>query len=95
MGPIWDANSNITWASKLVGKLMIVHGELDDNVPPANSLRLVDALIKANKNFEFLIIPNANHPVMAVPYFWRRQWDFFVRELLGKVPPAYQMKPYP
>ena len=95
MGPIWDANSNITWASKLVGKLMIVHGELDDNVPPANSLRLVDALIKANKDFEFLIIPNANHPVMAVPYFWRRQWDFFVRELLGKVPPAYQMKPYP
>ena len=94
MGPIWDANSNITWASKLVGKLMIVHGELDDNVPPANSLRLVDALIKANKDFEFLIIPNANHPVMAVPYFWRRQWDFFVRELLGKVPPAYQMKPY-
>lgn len=95
MGPIWDANSNITWASKLTGKLMIVHGELDDNVPPANSLRLVDALIKANKDFDFLIIPNANHPVMAVPYFWRRQWDFLVRELLGKVPPAYQMKPYP
>jgi dipeptidyl-peptidase 4 len=94
MGPIWDANSNITWASKLVGKLMIVHGELDDNVPLANSLRLVDALIKANKDFEFLIIPNANHPVMAVPYFWRRQWDFFVRELLGRSPPAYEMNPY-
>ncbi len=94
MGPVWDANSNITWASKLVGKLMIVHGELDDNVPPANTFRLVDALIKANKDFELLIVPNANHPVMAVPYFWRRQWDFFVRELLGKTPPAYQMKPY-
>ena len=88
MGPMWDANSNITWASKLVGKLMIVHGELDDNVPLANSLRLVDALIKANKDFELLIIPNANHPVMAVPYFWRRQWDFFMRELLGQDAPG-------
>ena len=94
MGPVWDANSNITWASKLVGKLMIVHGELDDNVPPANAYRLADALIKANKDFEFLIIPNVNHPVMAVPYFWRRQWDFFVRELLGRKPPVFEMKPY-
>jgi dipeptidyl-peptidase-4 len=94
-GPVWDENSNITWASKLTGKLMIVHGELDENVPPANALRLVDALIKANKDFELLIIPNANHPVMAIPYFWRKQWDFFTKELLGKVPPPqYQMQPY-
>ena len=94
-GPFWDANSNIQWANKLTGKLMIVHGELDENVPLANSLRLVDALMKANKDFELLIIPNANHPVMARPYFYRRSWDFFVRELLGKMPPNdYPMKPY-
>jgi len=94
-GPHWDANSNITWADKLTGKLMIVHGELDENVPPANALRLVDALIKANKDFELLIIPNGHHPVMAIPYFWRKQWDFFSRELLGKLPPPeYQMQPY-
>jgi dipeptidyl aminopeptidase/acylaminoacyl peptidase len=94
-GPFWDANSNIQWAPKLAGKLMIVHGELDENVPLSNSLRLVDALMKANKDFELLVIPNANHPVMARPYFYRRSWDFFARELLGKTPPKdYPMKPY-
>ncbi len=94
-GPFWDANSNIHWASKLTGKLMIVHGELDENVPLSNSLRLVDALMTANKDFELLIVPNANHPVMARPYFYRRSWDFFARELLGKTPPKdYPMKPY-
>ncbi len=95
MGPVWDANSNIQWAPKLTGKLMIAHGELDENVPLANSLRLVDALIKANKDFELLIIPNAYHPLIAFPYFYRRSWDFFVRELIGKTPPpAFQMKPF-
>jgi dipeptidyl-peptidase 4 len=95
LGPLFDANSNITWASKLTGKLFVVHGELDENVPLANSLRLVDALMKANKDFELLIVPNAFHPVEAVPYFHRRRWDFFVRELLGKMPPAaYQMEPF-
>jgi dipeptidyl-peptidase 4 len=94
-GPFWDANSNVHWAPKLTGKLMIVHGELDENVPLSNSLRLVDALMKANKDFELLIIPNANHPIMARPYFYRRSLDFFARELLGKTPPKdYPMKPY-
>lgn len=60
-----------------------------------NSLRLVDALMKANKDFELLIVPNAFHPVEAFPYFHRRRWDFFVRELLGKTPPvAYQMEAF-
>jgi dipeptidyl aminopeptidase/acylaminoacyl peptidase len=94
-GPFWDANSNVQQASKITGRLMIVHGELDENVPLSNSLRLVDALMKANKDFELLIIPNANHPVMARPYFYRRSWDFLTRELLGKTPPQdYAMKPY-
>jgi dipeptidyl aminopeptidase/acylaminoacyl peptidase len=95
VGPEYDANSNITWASKLTGKLFVVHGEIDENVPLANSLRLVDALMKANKDFELLIVPNAFHPVEAFPYFHRRRWDFFVRELLGKTPPsAYQMEAF-
>jgi dipeptidyl aminopeptidase/acylaminoacyl peptidase len=95
LGPVYEANSNITWAPKLTGKLMIVHGELDENVPLANALRLVDALSRANKDFELLILPNIYHPVMATPYFYRRSWDFFVRELLGKTPPpAYQMRAF-
>jgi len=95
LGPLFDANSNITWASKLTGKLMVAHGEIDENVPLANSLRLVDALMKANKDFELLIVPNAFHPVEAVPYFHRRRWDFFVKELLGKTPPTgYQMEAF-
>jgi hypothetical protein len=51
--------------------------------------------MKANKDFELLVVPNAYHPVEAVPYFHRRRWDFFVRELLGKKPPAgYQMEAF-
>ncbi|MNT18043.1 Prolyl oligopeptidase family protein [compost metagenome] len=74
---------------------MIAHGELDENVPPLASLRLVDALIKANKDFDFLLVPNADHFLDAVPYYQRRRWDFFVRELLHETPPeAYLMKPF-
>lgn len=94
-GPLFDANSNITWAPKLTGKLFIAHGELDENVPPANSLRLVDALIQANKDFELLIVPNVDHVIENVPYFHRRRWDFFTRELLNKTPPAgYQVQAF-
>ena len=94
-GPLFDANSNIHWAPKLRGKLFVAHGELDENVPLANSLRLVDALINANKDFELLILPNADHRIENVPYFHRRRWDFFARELLGKTPPTgYRMQPF-
>lgn len=95
LGPLYDENSNITWAPKLEGRLLIAHGELDENVPPLASLRLVDALIKANKDFDFLLVPNADHFLDAVPYYQRRRWDFFVRELLHETPPeAYLMKPF-
>lgn len=95
LGPLYDENSNITWADKLEGRLFVAHGELDENVPPAATLRLVDALIRANKDFDFLIVPNADHYLDAVPYFQRRRWDFFVRELLGETPPpAYDMRPF-
>ncbi|MGH7025794.1 prolyl oligopeptidase family serine peptidase [Brevundimonas sp.] len=95
LGPLYDENSNITWAPKLEGRLFVAHGELDENVPPLASLRLVDALSKANKNFDFLMVPNADHFLDSVPYYQRRRWDFFVQELLHETPPAaYPMKPF-
>ena len=85
LGPQYDANSNITWASRLQGKLFLAHGELDENVPLAATLRLVDALSAANKPFELLIVPNADHWLAAVPYYNRRRFEFLVRHL---APPA-------
>lgn len=80
--------SNFAAARNLKGRLLIMHGELDDNVPPALSLRLADALIEANRDFELLILPNRDHFAFTSPYFIRRKWDFFVRELAGSAPPA-------
>ncbi len=76
LGPLYDENSNVTWAKKLEGDLFLAHGELDENVPMAATLRLVDALIQANKDFEFLVVPNADHFLDDSPYFHRRRYDF-------------------
>jgi dipeptidyl-peptidase-4 len=72
---------------------MLVHGTMDDNVPPANTLLVVDALLNANKDFDLLMIPNAHHGYgTATPYVMRRRWDYFVRYLAGKTPPfEYKM----
>jgi dipeptidyl-peptidase 4 len=69
---------------------------MDDNVPPNNTLLLVDALIKANKDFDLIMIPNAAHGYGAASqYMMRRRWDYFVRYLAGGIPPTeYQTKPY-
>lgn len=88
-GDNYDSQINARLAPNLRGKLLLVHGDIDDNVHPALTLQLVDALIKANKDFDLLILPNANHsfePHMA--YFIRKQWDYFVRHLLGEEPPS-------
>jgi hypothetical protein len=68
---------------------------MDENVPPNNTLLVVDALIKANKDFDLIIIPNAGHGYgQATQYMTRRRWDYFVRYLGGGVPPVeYEMKP--
>ncbi len=86
-GDHYAEQSNVTQAHRLEGKLLLIHGELDDNVHPASTLQLVDALIKANKDFDLLIVPNRYHGLNN-PYVNRRRWDFFVRHLLGVEPPS-------
>jgi dipeptidyl-peptidase-4 len=76
--------TNAELAANLKGHLMLVHGEVDNNVHPANTMRLVDALIKANKRFDLLMIPGARHAYgVAQPYFTQRMWDFFSEHLLS------------
>jgi dipeptidyl aminopeptidase/acylaminoacyl peptidase len=85
----YDSQATQNLAKNLKGKLLLAHGTMDSNVPPQNTLLVVDALIKANKDFELLMIPNAGHGFGAAGnYMMRRRWDFFVRHLLGAEPPA-------
>lgn len=84
----YEAQANQTYASNLKGKLLIAHGNMDDNVPPYNSYLLVDALVKANKDFDLIIFPNARHGFGEDSnYMTRRRWDYFVKHLMGGEPP--------
>lgn len=83
----YEEQSNYTLAKNLRGKLFLAHGDVDENVPIAATIKLVDALVKANKDFDFLIMPNRSHGFGSDPYFVRRRWDYFVRHLLGVNPP--------
>jgi dipeptidyl aminopeptidase/acylaminoacyl peptidase len=76
-------NSNVTHAAKLTGKLMLVVGELDDNVDPASTAQVVAALQKAGKHFDFLPVMNAGHGAAETPYGKYRRADFLVRHLQG------------
>ena len=91
----YDAQANQTYAKNLKGHLLLAHGTMDDNVPPGNTLLVVDALIKANKDFDLIMIPNAHHGYGAAgAYMMRRRWDYFVRYLLGaETPKEYVLKP--
>jgi dipeptidyl aminopeptidase/acylaminoacyl peptidase len=82
-----------THAANLRGKLMLAHGAMDDNVPPYNTYLVVDALVKANKDFDLIIFPHARHGYGAdTDYMMRRRWDYFVRHLQGAEPPReYQI----
>ncbi len=85
--------SNITNAYKLKGKLMLIHGDIDENVNMSCTIQLVDALMKANKDFELLIVPNYGHGLNKSSYFIRKRWDFFVKNLLQTDPPKeYHIK---
>jgi dipeptidyl-peptidase 4 len=87
-----QANQNI--ARNLKGHLLLAHGTLDDNVPPYNTLLVVDALIKANKDFDLLMLPNQRHGYgTASNYMTRRRWDYFVRYLMEAEPPKnYELR---
>jgi len=86
LGAHYEEQSNVTQAHKLQGKLLLTFGELDRNVDPASTMQVVDALIKADKDFDLLIVPGAGHGVGERPYASRRRMDFFVRHLLGVEP---------
>ena len=85
--------ANETYAKNLKGKLMLVHGLMDDNVPPYNTTLVVDALVKAGKDFDLLLLPYAHHGYgVDNNYAMRRRWDYFVKNLLGAEPPKeYQI----
>jgi len=89
----YAAEANQTHAKNLKGKLMLAHGAMDDNVPVYNTYLVADALVKANKDFDLLIFPNARHGYGAdSQYMMRRRWDYFVKNLLGAEPPKeYQI----
>jgi dipeptidyl-peptidase-4 len=84
----YEAQANQNYAKNLKGKLMLAHGMMDDNVPPSNTMLVVDALIKANKNFDLVLFPNSPHGYGPfAPYMMRRRWDYFVKNLLNAEPP--------
>ena len=89
----YTSAANQTYAKNLKGKLMLVHGEMDDNVPPYNTQLVVDALVKAGKDFDLLMLPHARHGYGADNnYVMRRRWDYFVKNLQGAEPPKeYQI----
>ena len=92
----YDIQANQNIAKNLKGRLLLAHGTLDDNVPPYNTLLVVNELIKANKDFDLLLLPNRRHGFGNEPYMIRRRWDYFVRYLMGTEPPKeYQLKPPP
>jgi dipeptidyl-peptidase 4 len=90
----WARASNMDIADRLAGKLMLIHGGMDDQVYPDHTLRLADRLIAADKDFELLIVPEAEHTFIdCLAYVRKRCWDFLVRELMGTQPPAYRPSP--
>ena len=82
------SNPALALTANLKGKILIAWGDMDDNVPPTLEIQLIHSLIKTNRDFDLLVLPNRNHTLSDDPYFIRRQWDYLVKNLLGKEPPA-------
>jgi dipeptidyl aminopeptidase/acylaminoacyl peptidase len=89
VGPHYAEQSNVTCAPNLKGDLLLLVGEMDTNVDPASTLQVVNALVKADKDFEMLVVPGSDHGTMGIPHVARRVKDFFVRSLLGVTPRAH------
>ena len=92
VGPQYSASSNVDNAYKLQGKLMLVVGELDDNVDPSSTFQVADRLEKANKYFDLLYVPGGHHGAGGA-YGYRKLEDFFVHNILGQEPPAWNQEP--
>ena len=88
IGPEYAASSNVDNAYRLQGKVLLVVGEMDTNVDPSSTMQVVNALVKANKTFDLLVIPGAGHGSGGA-YGDRKRYDFFVQHLLGQTPPAW------
>ena len=82
----YEAEANYKYAANLKGKLLLMTGDMDCNNPPAETLRVVDALLKEGKDVDLLVVPDAGH--QRSTYAIKRSWDYFVRHLLGAKPPA-------
>jgi dipeptidyl-peptidase-4 len=92
---VYRAFDNANLADRLQGKLLLVYGDLDENAYPAVTVQLTSALIRANKDFDLLYLPNQDHELFRNdPYYTRRMWDYFVEHLMGAKPPAnYRLQP--
>jgi dipeptidyl aminopeptidase/acylaminoacyl peptidase len=95
-GNNYDNQANQLLAKNLKGKLLLAHGTMDDNVPYYSTLLMVNELIKHNKDFDQLILPNRRHGFGNEPYMMRKRWDYFVRHLMGAEPPReFEIVPAP
>ena len=87
IGAWYDSSSNVVQAHRLQGKVLLLFGELDENVDPSSTMQVANALIKANKSFDLFVFPNGDHGVgrrgPLAPYGDRKQWDYFAHNLLG------------
>ncbi|MFF8509890.1 DPP IV N-terminal domain-containing protein [Streptomyces sp. NPDC015492] len=90
----WARTSSLDLADRLAGRLLLVHGEMDDQVHPQQTLRLAERLLAAGKDFELHVVPGAEHTFIdCLAHVRTRCWDFLVRELTGAQPPAYRPAP--
>jgi dipeptidyl aminopeptidase/acylaminoacyl peptidase len=89
IGPQYAESSNVTNAYKLKGNLLLILGEMDDNVDPSSTMQLINALVKSNKNFDFIEIPGMGHS-LGGDYGEHKRRDFFVKHLIGVDPPLWE-----
>lgn len=93
--PRWGDFDLTQDAARLKGRLLLAYAGLDENAYPAEAARMISALTEANKSFDLIYMPNGSHAFSEDPYFIRRRWDFFVRNLFGATPPTnYVMRTF-